>query len=598
MFGVLGDRHQRSAILAGFLSQLQHFGSLETRLSAERSTLRLWANGDQTCLNPGAVLDTDWACIQFLGLDEPDPLATYLEAVARQHGLTGQAFLEADSPTGWCSWYQYSSPQYTGTVTPEDLVSNLEALVAFPSRLPLQVFQIDDGFESKVGDWSSFAPAFPEGVSGLAAQIREAGKIPGLWLAPFIIHPKSRLANEHPDWLLRGSFGRLANAGFFWNSFAAALDLTHPEALDYAAGVVHCAAHEWGFRYLKLDFLYAAAIPGQRRDFTRTRAQVLRRGLEALRQAAGEGVYLLGCGCPLGSAIGLVDAMRIGTDTHWTWNPEINGMQALVRNEPDLPAVRNACQNTLTRASLHRRWWINDPDCLLLRKETLLTDAEVQTAATVIALTGGSFMLSDDLSSLPPERLRIAQALLPLIGETPRVLDWFDARTPSRLRLDLRSAAGSWHLLGIINWSDEPQDMTVNLREFGLDPQETYLVSEFWSQKRQLMRRGKLLRERIAAHGTLLFAVRNHQHTAPVYAGSNLHISQGLEIKHWASESNRLMLILERPGPAQGNLALNLPGQPKKALINGQPLPWEKRQEEIYAFSLQFDCRADVELSW
>lgn len=598
MFAVLGDRHLRTGVVAGFLSQQQHFGSLDARLDPSHPSLRLWANGDGARLDPGASMESDWACIQYLGLDDPDPLSPYLDAVARQHDLTNRPSIQAAPPSGWCSWYQFSSSQYTGTITPQDLERNIEVLKGIQPDLPMRIFQIDDGFEVKTGDWFTFAPAFPNGVAGLAARARQAGLIPGLWLAPFILHAKSSVASEHPDWLLRGSFSRPANAGYFWNSFATALDLTHPDALAYACEVVRRAVHEWGFDYLKLDFLYAAALPGRRRDPTRTRAQVLHAGLTALREAAGEGATLLGCGCPLGPAIGLVDAMRIGTDTHSTWYPEINNFQAFIGDEPNLPAVRNACQNALTRASLHRRWWINDPDCLLLRRETSLTDAEVHTAATVIAMTGGSFLLSDDLALLPPDRLRIAETILPLIGEQPRILDWFDAQTPSMLRLDLKAAVGSWHLLAIFNWDDEPRDATVNLREFGLDPEEIFLVSEYWSQKSQRIRRGKLLREKIPAHGTLLYAVRTYDELSPAYLGSDLHISQGLEISRWKSSPNGLDLSLQRPGKSQGRLALRLPAPPKQAIFDGQPLQWETAQDGIYHFTVEFQRTASLSLGW
>ncbi len=598
MFAILGDRHQRMGVLAGFLSQQQHFGSLEARLNATHPSLRMWSNGDGARLDPGASLESDWACIQFLGLDVPDPLAPYLDAVARQHDLTNRPSLQADPPSGWCSWYQFSSAQYTGTITPADLERNLEALKEIQPNLPMRIFQIDDGFEAKVGDWFSFTPAFPDGIAGLAGRARQAGLVPGLWLAPFILQPKSALASEHPDWLLRGGLGLPANAGYLWNSFASALDLTHPDALAYACEVVRRAVHEWGFDYLKLDFLYAASLPGKRRDPTRTRAQILRTGLSALREAAGEGATLLGCGCPLGPAIGLVDAMRIGTDTHWTWYPEINGIQAFIQQEPNLPAVRNACQNALTRANLHRRWWINDPDCLLLRKETQLSEAEVQTAATVITMTGGSFLLSDDLAHLPPDRLRIAEAILPLIGEPAQALDWFDAQTPSKLRLDLRAAAGSWHLLAVFNWDDEPRDTIVNLREFGLDPQEVYLVSEYWSQKSQLIRRGKLLREKIPAHGTRLYAVRPLDGLSPAYVGSDLHLSQGLEVSRWEPTPSGLELSIQRPGASQGRLALRLPSSPKKVILDGQSVRPETSPDGIYHLPVEFLRTASLSLSW
>ena len=180
----------------------------------------------------------------------------------------------------------------------------------------------------------------------------------------------SRLAAEHPDWLLRGAFNRPVNAGFLWNTFTTALDLTLPPAQEYVKEVIHTAVQRWGFSYLKLDFLFAASLPGKRFDPTRTRAQVLRRALEDVRQAAGEEAQLLGCGCPLGPAIGLVDAMRISSDVDVGWTPSYRGQKFFFQAEPHMPSARNALQNVLCRLPLHQRWWINDPDCLLLRPET------------------------------------------------------------------------------------------------------------------------------------------------------------------------------------------------------------------------------------
>ena len=185
---------------------------------------------------------------------------------------------------------------------------------------PLDVIQIDDGAVPMIGDWLLNSPRFPEGLAVLADQIKDAGFEPGLWLAPFAVDPRSKLAHDHPAWLLRGRFGLPVNAGYSWRRLQTALDLTHPEALAYAAEVVHTAVHKWGYPFLKLDYLYVGALPGRHHDPTRTRAQILRAGLQAVRAAAGEASFLLGCGCPLGPAIGLVDAMRVGADTSPTWD--------------------------------------------------------------------------------------------------------------------------------------------------------------------------------------------------------------------------------------------------------------------------------------
>jgi alpha-galactosidase len=596
MFGILGSRKMRLAVLAGFLSQLQHFGSVEAWTDPSGPSLRLWANGDGARLDPGEGIATDWACLQFLDIDDPNPLAPYLNAVARQHHLNSSNS-SALTPTGWCSWYQFSSEQFTGALTAQNIRENLEEMDRLRHRVPLRILQIDDGYESQIGDWYSFGPTFSEGMAPLAAEIKAAGFTPGLWLAPFIVHPKSQLAASHPEWLLRGRSRRYASAGFLWNTFPYALDLTIPEALEYASQLIHTAAHEWGYPYLKLDFLYAASLAGRYHDPKRTRAQVLRAGLEALREAAGDQTFLLGCGCPLGPAIGLVDGMRIGADTAQRWNFAFSGIEFFVKEDPGLPAVRNATHNAITRSPLHKRWWINDPDCLLLREETHLTLAEVQTAATVIALTGGSLLLSDDLDRLSADRLRIAETLLPLIDRSPRVLDWFDAADPRHLRLDLENRTGKWSLLAFFNWDKHRQDLTLRLEEYGLDPRRTYLAREFWSGAAYRIAGGELALQAVPPHGVALLTLREFLPGKAQYLGSDLHISQGLEIAAWEVSEEGLHFRLGRPGETEGKIIASLPQPPREIDQDGQAISWQESGEGLYSFSVKFNRTADIHLS-
>lgn len=597
MFGVLGDCRSRNALLVGFLSQAQHFGSLEARLQPQGAGLSLWANGDGARLDPGAQLETDWACLYFLQVDAPDPLEPYLEAVMRQAGSAGPP--KTAIPSGWCSWYQFSSENtYQGAVTAQDIRDNLDALARHKDDLPLPVVQIDDGFEAQIGDWLAFSPGFPHGVAPLADEIRQAGFTPGLWLAPFIVHPRSKLAAEHPEWLLRGRFNRPVNAGYLWDAFTTALDLTHPEALDYTRQVIHTAVHQWGYPYLKLDFLYAAALPGKYHDPTRSRAQVLQLGLSALRQAAGEQAFLLGCGCPLGPAIGLVDAMRVSADTARRWKPAYRGIEAFFAAEPNFPSARNACHNSLTRSPLHRRWWINDPDCLLARPETQLTLAEVQTAATVIALTGGSVFVSDHLPSLPEERLSILRALLPPIGQRPRLLDWLDAPTPRRARLDLQGAPGAWHLLALFNWEDTPQDLTLLPGDYDLDPNSAYWGREFWRGEMRRVGAEGWSFEAVPAHGVILVALRQHTPDQPQYLGGDLHISQGLEVEswHWQPATGELSMRLEHPGCCQGVIDLALPQAINTASQEGKALRWHRLNSVVYRIEVTPGINAEVRI--
>nr|MDJ0864582.1 haloacid dehalogenase-like hydrolase [Myxococcota bacterium] len=96
-----------------------------------------------------------------------------------------------------------------------------------------------------------------------------------------------------------------------------------------------------------------------------------------------------------------VDGMRIGPDTAPSWEaPEGIRIPGL---EPTLPAGRNALRNTLARAWMHRRLWLNDPDCLLARsRESELTRDEARGLAASIAATGGMTVFSDDCAALAP----------------------------------------------------------------------------------------------------------------------------------------------------------------------------------------------------
>ncbi|MDD5370054.1 MAG: alpha-galactosidase [Anaerolineaceae bacterium] len=591
MFALLGDRSSRSGILAGFLAQKEHFGTVEARTQPVQE-LRLWANGDGARLDAGAEMATDWVALQFVALDDADPLGVYLEAAGLENGVDWSR-QPVDIPEGWCSWYEFYQD-----ISAEKIRKNLETVARLQPELPLKLVQIDDGFERQPGDWHDFRAGFPQGVEPLAREIRQAGLTPGLWLAPFIVHPQANLVKQHPEYLLRNRLGGPVNAGFVWNTFTRAMDLTHPGALEYACKTVETAVNTWGFPYLKLDFLYAGALAGRHYDPTRTRAQVIRHGMEALRQAAGVSTYLLGCGAPLGPALGLFQAMRIGADVSGEWMPRYLSVESIFKREPHMPCTRNALQNILSRAPMHRRWWVNDPDCLIVRPTANLSLAEIQTLATAIALSGGSLLLSDNLPALPAERLRIAEVLLPSLGIRPQQPGWFDVTTPDRLRLDLDGPAGAWHVLALFNWEEAVRDVWVRPADFGLSlAAGSYLARSFWEQKNIPAQEEGFFLPGIAPHGVALVALRPVRPGQPVYLGSDLHISQGMEIEAWEADAEGLRVAFHLPRRTTGQVDLVLPRTPRLAWLEGNDLSWMSC-EGSYRFRVAFDHRAVFEIKY
>src|SRR5690606_11151583 len=107
-----------------------------------------------------------------------------------------------------------------------------------------------------------------------------------------------------------------------------------PDVLDHLESVARSLV-SLGFTYLKLDFTMAPGLDGRFHDGTRTPAQRVRAGYDAVRRGAGEAAFLLACGAPIGPCIGVVDAMRIGADVAPSWQlPGPPLVPALAEIEP------------------------------------------------------------------------------------------------------------------------------------------------------------------------------------------------------------------------------------------------------------------------
>jgi alpha-galactosidase len=322
-------------------------------------------------------------------LTTPGPLPHALATWADAFATTVPVSLTRPTPTGWCSWYQYRAG-----VTEADVVENLDAIAA--ADLPVEVVQIDDGWQAGPGDWLNESDRFTS-LAALARRIRDQGRRAGIWVAPFLVGARSDVAVANPSWLVAGPHSP-ADAGFNWGQPLHALDTTHPGAVAYLHEVFG-RLRGYGFDYFKLDFLYAGAIDGQRADGT-TPLAAYRAGLELIRDAVGAQGYLLGSGAPLLPSVGLVDAMRISADISTTY--------ATDDHDPSRPSQFGATLSTVERAFQHGRFWVNDSDCLLARPEM---ERREEWAATVERY-GGLRVSSDRIADLDDWGMATTRRLL------------------------------------------------------------------------------------------------------------------------------------------------------------------------------------------
>jgi alpha-galactosidase len=246
---------------------------------------------------------------------------------------------------------------------------------------------------------------------------------------------------------------------------------------------------------------------------------------------------------------------------------------------------------------MHGRWWINDPDCLLVRSNTNLKLAEVQSLASAIAITGGSLLISDDLPTLKPERRKIAEVLIPVIGKRAFVMDWLDTTTPHNLRLDLNNPTGEWQLLARFNWKENTRELFVSFPDFCM-PKLDYWAFSFWDQHLYKVISGDPIQiPGIEAHGVALLSLRPVS-DQPQYLGSDLHISMGLEVAGWTLIKNKLIVKFSLPRCVNGQVYLYLPKPPQEALLDQKPISWTEVDAHVFQFPIQFDRHALLEIEF
>jgi hypothetical protein len=216
---------------------------------------------------------------------------------------------------------------------------------------------------------------------------------------------------------------------------------------------------DWGYDHLRIDALRWATV-GTGHYGGLTHAEAYRAGLGALRDGLGTEAFLTASGAPLQHTVGLVNGMRIGPDVEASWG----GLQ---------PAARTAG----LRSFYQRSAWLSDPDCLVVRPP--LSVGEAQAWASLVALSGGLTLFSDNLPTLSPERLAILPRTLPAASVAGRPID--TARVDRGVAPALVSSGGAIPIGGPWRFrtGDDPAYGT---REFDEAAWETSAVPKLWGE--------------------------------------------------------------------------------------------------------------------
>ena len=285
--------------------------------------------------------------------------------------------------SGYTSWYNYFQ-----NITEDIIIRDLNGLDPYKDQV--NIFQIDDGYETFIGDWLDPNPdKFPNGMKYIADEIHKKGYKAGIWLAPFNCQKISRMAKEHPDWLIKHENGKPMVGCIAWGG-AYTFDIYNEEVREYLRHVFDVVLNEWGYDMVKLDFLYSQCIKPRH---GKSRGEIMCDAMEFLRECVGDKLFL-GCGVPIGPALGICDACRISCDVDLTYKGKFYS-RIQVSNE--MLNARSAINNSIFRRHLDGRVWMNDPDVFFLRKDNLkFTDEQKYLLGKINNLCGNVLFVSDN----------------------------------------------------------------------------------------------------------------------------------------------------------------------------------------------------------
>ena len=154
------------------------------------------------------------------------------------------------------------------------------------------------GIARYASEWLEAGEEFPSGMAALSRKVRKAGFEFGVWLAPWITNVDTRVAREHPEWMVRErGTGEILRKPASNVGACCMLDFSIREACEWLQGIVRTMVREWKIGYLKLDGpCLAHWRGGVFRDPEATTVSVAREALRIIREECGDGVIVEGEG--------------------------------------------------------------------------------------------------------------------------------------------------------------------------------------------------------------------------------------------------------------------------------------------------------------
>jgi len=535
-----------NCLLIGFLSLKGHLYKIQLKTDAKRQaleSLNTLCEFDGTLLPAGGVRTSQWVLL-MPGKEPNEMMHDYADRIGDYYGVKKPG---GYPPSVFLTWY-YKAILYSE----KDLEEDLDYLKE--NNFPFDVFLIDECWNQGWGDWYP-NEKWPSGMKAASDKIGSLGLTPGIWTAPYLVAPETKLAFKHPEWLLRKRDGSLAMFYMMGRNHYI-LDLTYPGVTDFIERMYHRLTYNWGFTFHKLDFLRAVFTEENVSfyDKTATRLEAYERGLMAVRRGIGSDLYLSVCGGHYGGSLGIANTQRSGSDVRSKWD--------------DPPAVQRIKQNIL-RTWMGRLWHPGADAMMVRRRSTpaidhprfgklsigMFNDDEAVTVAVNQYIAGGMMCFTENFSDIDEDRKELYKHVIPSINSPSIPIDFFAKNCPSVLLTNVKPLCKNlkpWKTVTVINIEDNPVERNFTLSEkiLGKNARGKYILWDFMSQSDLgVFSAGDRVNIGfLKPHASKIIRIAEWDGSNPVLAGTDLHFSGGgVEIAEWKLVGNKVEGRIKTP---------------------------------------------------
>ena len=123
------------------------------------------------------------------------------------------------------------------------------ALIPPAAQIGAELFIIDEGWQTAIGEWTVDQKKFPKGLKPVIDEVHRNGMKFGLWIEPERVMHNAKLFGRTDEWL------------FAKDAKSAMLNLSRRDVLEYVYQEMSALLRENDIRYLKLDFNRYFEIP-------------------------------------------------------------------------------------------------------------------------------------------------------------------------------------------------------------------------------------------------------------------------------------------------------------------------------------------------